>query len=373
MFRVSQTNQQKCNSNSSLLYNHKYKKIRTMATHHTAIPIKPGEMASSDFYRDKYAHFSIHEETLKDQVRTLAYRNAILQNIHLFKGKTVLDIRCGMGLMSMMAARAGAARVIGVDCSNVIDHAREIVKANRLGHVITLIKGKMEAIELPGCIKQVDIIISDWMGQCLFNGAILSTVIYARNKWLKPKVGIMFPDRCSLFVAAIEERERKDEKINWWDDVYGFDMSAIRKDAINEPQVNEVDPGQIVTNSYLIKEINMYTVVWQDCNFVSPFHLKAMRNDFVQALVTYFNVEFTKCQGRLAVSTSPDSPFTHWKQTVFFLDEFLTVKNGEEIHGTFAIKLNGRKQNRELEIDIDVRFEGELSQVTESNHYRMRS
>jgi protein arginine N-methyltransferase 1 len=29
---------------------------------------------------------------LKDQVRTLAYRNAIMQNPHLFKGKTVLDV-----------------------------------------------------------------------------------------------------------------------------------------------------------------------------------------------------------------------------------------------------------------------------------------
>lgn len=34
----------------------------------------------------------IHEEMLKDSVRTLSYRNAIMQNPHLFKGKTVLDV-----------------------------------------------------------------------------------------------------------------------------------------------------------------------------------------------------------------------------------------------------------------------------------------
>ena len=34
----------------------------------------------------------IHEEMLKDTVRTLSYRNAIMQNPHLFKGKTVLDV-----------------------------------------------------------------------------------------------------------------------------------------------------------------------------------------------------------------------------------------------------------------------------------------
>ena len=34
----------------------------------------------------------IHEEMLKDEVRTLAYRRAIEQNSHAFKGKVVLDV-----------------------------------------------------------------------------------------------------------------------------------------------------------------------------------------------------------------------------------------------------------------------------------------
>ena len=41
---------------------------------------------------DSYAHFGIHEEMLKDTVRTLSYRNAIQQNPHLFKDKIVLDV-----------------------------------------------------------------------------------------------------------------------------------------------------------------------------------------------------------------------------------------------------------------------------------------
>jgi len=51
-----------------------------------------GDMTSRDYYADSYAHFGIHEEMLKDTVRTLSYRNAIMQNGHLFKGKTVLDV-----------------------------------------------------------------------------------------------------------------------------------------------------------------------------------------------------------------------------------------------------------------------------------------
>ena len=38
------------------------------------------------------ATFGIHEEMLKDEVRTKSYMNAIEQNKHLFKGKVVLDV-----------------------------------------------------------------------------------------------------------------------------------------------------------------------------------------------------------------------------------------------------------------------------------------
>lgn len=51
---------------------------------------------------------------LKDEVRTLTYRNSMIYNKHLFRGKVVLDVGCGTGILSMFAAKAGAAKVIGV-------------------------------------------------------------------------------------------------------------------------------------------------------------------------------------------------------------------------------------------------------------------
>lgn len=47
----------------------------------------------------------IHEEMLKDSVRTNAYKNAILNNSHMFKGKIVLDIGCGTGILSLFCSK----------------------------------------------------------------------------------------------------------------------------------------------------------------------------------------------------------------------------------------------------------------------------
>lgn len=100
-------------------------------------------------YFHSYAHFGIHEEMLKDTVRTESYRNAIYRNRGAFEGKVVLDVGCGTGILSMFAARAGAAKVIGVDNSSVLKSAAKIIAENGLEDTVTLIRGKIEEVVLP--------------------------------------------------------------------------------------------------------------------------------------------------------------------------------------------------------------------------------
>ncbi|ETO36230.1 hypothetical protein RFI_00830, partial [Reticulomyxa filosa] len=69
---------------------------------------------SADYYFDSYSHFGIHQEMLKDKVRTKTYQRAILQNKHLFKNKIVLDVGAGTGILCLFAAQAGAKQVFGV-------------------------------------------------------------------------------------------------------------------------------------------------------------------------------------------------------------------------------------------------------------------
>lgn len=108
------------------------------------------------------------------------------------------------------AARAGAKHVIGVDMSSIIEMARDIVEVNGLSSKITLLQGKMEEVELP--FPKVDIIISEWMGYFLLYESMLDTVLYARDKYLVPG-GKIFPDKATMYLAAIEDGEYKEDKI----------------------------------------------------------------------------------------------------------------------------------------------------------------
>lgn len=130
------------------------------------------DRTSKDYYFDSYSHHAIHEEMLKDEVRTRTYEMAIKQNKHLFEGKVgcmklchmfvilyyvyliltylfiyilqiVLDVGCGTGILSMFSAQAGAKHVYAVDCSSIIDQAKKIVEINGFSDKITLIKGKV--------------------------------------------------------------------------------------------------------------------------------------------------------------------------------------------------------------------------------------
>lgn len=66
-----------------------------------------------------------------------------------------------------------------------------------------------------------------------------------------------------------------------------------------------------------LQEVDIYTVKTEELSFTSAFCLQIQRNDYIHALVTYFNIEFTKCHKKMGFSTGepfvglPDPPFPH--------------------------------------------------------------
>lgn len=326
------------------------------------------DKTSADYYFDSYSHFGIHEEMLKDVVRTKTYQNVIYKNSFLFKDKVVLDVGAGTGILSLFCAKVGAKHVYAIECSSMADTAQEIVKQNGFSNVITVIKGKVEELDLP--VAQVDVIISEWMGYFLLYENMLNTVLYARDKWLV-KDGIVLPDKAALFLTAIEDADYKEDKIEFWNNVYGFDMSCIRKQSIMEPLVDTVDQKQLVTNCQLLKTMDISKMDSGDASFTAPFKLVAERDDYIHALVAYFDVSFTKCHKLMGFSTGPKSRGTHWKQTVLYLEDVLTVCEGESLTGSMAVTQN-KKNPRDVDITLKYSLNGRRCRVSRTQYYRMR-
>ncbi|KAI8848954.1 S-adenosyl-L-methionine-dependent methyltransferase [Chytridium lagenaria] len=317
----------------------------------TTAPQGGPSMTSKDYYFDSYAHFGIHEEMLKDEVRTTSYRNSIYMNQHLFKDKVVLDVGCGTGILCMFAAKAGAKLVIGVDMSNIIDQAKVIVKDNGFEGKIELIKGKMEEVVLP------------------VDKSMLNTVLYARDRYLAPG-GLIFPDKATMYLAAIEDGDYKEEKIGFWDNVYGFNMSHIKSLALREPLVDTVDPKAVVSNACPFRSLDLYTCTIDDLTFTAPFKITTERDDYIHAFICYFDIAFTACHRPIQFSTGPHAQYTHWKQTVFYLTDYLTVNAKENITGVFSLQPNSGNQ-RDLDITLSFDFQGRNSSAEATQYYKM--
>ena len=329
------------------------------------------DRTSKDYYFDSYAHHAIHEEMLKDEVRTRTYEMAIKNNEHLFRDKVVLDVGCGTGILSMFASQVGAKHVYAVDCSSIAVQARQIVERNGFGsNKITVIQGKIEEIELP--VAEVDVIVSEWMGYFLLYESMLDTVIYARDKWLvKDGTGIVFPDKAVMYICAVEDGQVKKDRIDFWSSVYGFDMTPIQKIALQEPVVDVVDSKAVVSDAVPILHLDILTCKKEDVEFSAPFELTAKRNDYVHGLVAYFECAFTQVHKPIGFSTSPFCRYTHWKQTIFYLPENLVVCDGEKISGDITCKPN-RKNRRDLDIGISISAKGRHNTSSFSVDYRLR-
>lgn len=305
-------------------------------------------------YFDSYDHYGIHEEMLQDSVRTLSYRNAIIQNKDLFKDKVVLDVGCGTGILSMFAAKHGAKHVIGVDMSSIIEMARELVELNGFSDKITLLRGKLEDVVLP--YDKVDIIISEWMGYFLLYESMLDTVLYARDRYLVED-GLIFPDKCSIHIAGLEDSEFKQEKMNYWHDVYGFDYSPFIPLIMKEPIVDTVDNNLVNTTRCKLIEFDLNTVKLEDLSFKADFKVEAKRQDWINGVICWFDTVFPAPKGKTPItfSTGAHAPYTHWKQTVFYLADDLECEAGDILKGTVTCSPNNRN-NRDLDVKIDYDF-----------------
>ena len=274
--------------------------------------------SNKDYYFGSYSHFGMHEEMLSDEVRTHAYRDSIRQNKHLFEGKTVLDIGCGTGILSLFAVRDGGAKhVFAVDMADINVFAQEIAKVNGYEKKITVIKGKIEDAKKLIPKHGIDVIISEWMGYFLVYESMLDSIIQVRDYFLKPNgKSTIWPNKVKMYVAAFEDSQHYKKKVTHWKDVYGFDMSCMQPAVVKEAQIDEVAPTQIVSNMCKILDLDLNKMKMSDVNFSSQYSLKINQDTQIHGLASWFDCEFiddSRPRSALTLSTSPFKKVTHWK------------------------------------------------------------
>lgn len=291
-------------------------------------------------YFQCYSDITIHEEMLSDTVRTNAYKTAISRSQDAFCGKTVLDVGAGTGILSIFCAQAGAEKVYAVEASTVSQLACDIIKQNGMEGKIEVISSPVENADIPG---QVDVIVSEWMGYSLMYESMLSSVLYARDKWLKPG-GLIFPCHADLFIVPINDTA-VEERLDFWGgikDIYGVDMSCVetfaRKCIMGKDMaVSLIYPENMLSHPIKFATLNLDTITLEDiANITGSFRFCCYGSSLMHGFAIWFTVSFPGEKG-LTLSTSPYGQETHWKQTLLYLEEEVHVEQDTEISGDICM------------------------------------
>lgn len=275
----------------------------------------------------------------------------------------------------MFCAKAGAAKVIAVDASAIFVKAIENVYRNGLEDIVTVIHGRIEEVTLP--VDKVDIIVSEWMGYCLLYEAMLPSVLYARDRYLRPD-GLMVPSHTNIWLAPVADPEYVDDNISFWRDVYGFDMQAMQTGIYADARVLHMPKDTVVGQPAAFKLLDHYTCRTEDLSFKAPYATRLTKDiDNLDGFLIWFDTFFAPArpehetdvvldsvadewklidsESRVAFTTGPFNTETHWRQGLL-LCKPETAKEGADKASLEADKEKKTKMSKDDEIKGDITF-----------------
>ncbi|XP_008786717.1 probable histone-arginine methyltransferase CARM1 isoform X1 [Phoenix dactylifera] len=301
------------------------------------------EATSAKMYFHYYGQLLHQQNMLQDYVRTGTYYAAVIENRVDFNGRVVVDVGAGSGILSLFAAQAGAKHVYAVEASEMAEYARKLVSGNPLlGQRITVVKGKVEEVELP---EKADILISEPMGTLLVNERMLESYVIARDRFLGPS-GKMFPSLGRIHMAPFSDEylyvEIANKALFWQQqNYYGVDLTPLHGSAFqgyfSQPVVDAFDPRLLVSPPIFhtldftcIKEEDLYEID-------IPLNFIASVGTRVNGLACWFDVLFNGSSVQRWLTTAPGAPTTHWYQLRCVLAQPLYVMAGQEITGQLRL------------------------------------
>ena len=259
-----------------------------------------------------YAEFEVHRSMIRDEVRTAAFQRAIEAVVR--PGDAVLDVGAGSGILSLFAARAGAARVYAVEQTTIAVLAQELAAANGAADVVRVIQGDVMGIELP---ERVDVIVSEWLGGFGIDEGMLGPVIAARDRWLKPG-GVMIPRSVTAWTALVHDRYLADAVAFLRQNPYGLELRDLVAKTVNEISYSGgfrhlalgdrgSEPGRLWTT-----EANSIPLGLAEAPHEAETLLSVRERGRANALGLWFSAELAP---GVPLSVGPGDPPTHWGMT----------------------------------------------------------
>ncbi|MFH0862399.1 MAG: class I SAM-dependent methyltransferase [Candidatus Altiarchaeota archaeon] len=193
-------------------------------------------------YQYTWSKIEVHQTLLKDEVRMRAFEAAIRESVK--PGDRVLDVGTGTGILAMLAAKAGAGSVIGVEPAEIIEVARSVAKNNGLSNV-EFVRADIRDLKMP----PVDCIICELIGMRLTDEGLTYKVANAR-RLLKPGGRIM-PERIDVYLVPVES---KDVGLGFFGSIHGIDYSSVGR---FPKEVRNCDMGRC---RYLAKPVKVFTI-----------------------------------------------------------------------------------------------------------------
>lgn len=244
-----------------------------------------------------------YESMLADRVRMRRYRRAIAQVLR--PGDVVADLGTGLGVLALMAAQAGAARVYAVDNrAPVLDLAARVLAANPGGERVRLVAGDARELQLD---EPVDLIVNELIGDFGTDENIWECVAGFARRNLRPG-GRILPRRLRTRLAPVEYRG--EFRGVWGADWQGLDL----RPAIQAP----CRPGPVLVGLRHRPRELAPPALLEDARFGPAMGKRDYRprHDFtvaaageVQGFVGWFEAELADGIG---LANYPCYPSCHW-------------------------------------------------------------
>ena len=284
-----------------------------------------------------------HAAMLNDSRRNDAFDRAIRRAVR--PAAHVLDIGSGSGLLAMMAARAGAARVTACETIGALsEKASQIIKNNKLDHIVKVLHKHSSALAVgPDLDRPADLLVAEIVDCGLLSEGVLETIADARSRLLLPG-GAIIPRSAVIYAMPVESIELNAEQRVAT--AAGFDLTPI----------NDILPRtcwQLDINHYAWRALAVPTELFRfDFATVTPaadvrsVRLTPIADGTAHAVAAWFRLEL---DDEISIASGPYDPPTHWRQAIFPLAAPVALNQNE------PVRLDAGHDGRTLRLTLSSR------------------